>query len=75
MPDAELTTQQAADLLNVSRQFLIGLLDAGEIEYRVAGAHRWVRADAVLDYRRRDDRRRRQVADELTVLNQEMDLL
>jgi len=74
MPGAELTMQQAADLLNVSCPFQIGLLDAGEIEYRMVGAYRWVRADAVLDHRCRDDRRR-QVADELTVLNQEMDLL
>jgi len=72
--NAELTTQQAADLLNVSRPFLIGLLDAGEIEYRLVGTHRRIRAAAVLDYRRQDDRRRRQAADELTALNQEMGL-
>lgn len=73
--NAELTTQQAADLLNVSRPFLIGLLDAGEIEYRRVGTHRRIRADAVLDYRRQDDHRRRQAADELTAMNQEMGLL
>jgi excisionase family DNA binding protein len=73
--NAELTTQQAADLLNVSRPFLIGLLNAGEIEYRRVGTHRRIRADAVLDYRSQDDRRRRQAADELTALNQEMGLL
>jgi excisionase family DNA binding protein len=71
---AELTTQQAADLLNVSRPFLIGLLDAGEIEYRKVGKHRRVRADSLMDYKRRDDHARREAADELTELNREMGL-
>jgi excisionase family DNA binding protein len=73
--NAELTTQQAADLLNVSRPFLIGLLQAGEIEYRLVGKHRRIRAVSLMAYIRRDDQRRRQVADELTSLNQEMGLL
>jgi excisionase family DNA binding protein len=71
---AELTTQQAASLLNVSRPYLIGLLDAGEIEYRKVGKHRRVRADSLMDYKRRDDHDRREVADELTELNREMGL-
>jgi excisionase family DNA binding protein len=72
---AELTTQQAADLLNVSRPFLIGLLAAGEIDYRMVGKHRRIRADSLLSFMRSDDQRRRDVADELTALGQEMDLL
>lgn len=73
--NAELTTQQAADLLNVSRPFLIGLLTAGEIEFRLVGKHRRIRAESLLNYMRIDDQRRRRAADELTALNQEMGLL
>ncbi|MHB1172985.1 MAG: helix-turn-helix domain-containing protein [Lacisediminihabitans sp.] len=71
---AELTTQQAADLLNVSRPFVIKLLDDGKIVYTRVGAHRRIRASSLLDYQRRDDRERRDVAAELTQLSQAMGL-
>lgn len=70
--DAELTTQQAADMLNVSRPYLIGLLEAGEIEYRKVGKHRRVKAMSLVEYMRNDDQRRRRAADELSALTQEM---
>lgn len=72
---AELTTQQAADLLNVSRPFLIGLLDDDEIEYRRVGKHRRIKAQSLMAYMARDDQERREAAEELTRLNQEMGLL
>ena len=71
---AELTTQESADMLNVSRPYLIGLLETGEIEYRKVGTHRRVRADSLMDYLRRDDQRRREAADELSAMTRELGL-
>ncbi|NVI85960.1 helix-turn-helix domain-containing protein [Actinomadura sp. BRA 177] len=71
---AELTTQQAADLLNVSRPFLIGLLESGTIPYRMVGRHRRITAEDVMEYKRRDDRDRRAAADDLSALGQDLGL-
>lgn len=72
---AELTTQQAADLMNVSRPFLIGLLTSGEIEYRTVGKHRRIKAESLMEYIAADDRKRREAADEMTQLTQEMGIV
>ena len=71
---AELTTQQAAALLNVSRTHLVQLLDEEKIPHRKVGTHRRVRAEDVLTFRRETERARRKALDELTDLDEELGL-
>ncbi|MFJ2014573.1 helix-turn-helix domain-containing protein [Streptomyces globisporus] len=73
--NAVLTTQQAADMLNVSRPYLIGLLESGQIPYKLVGRHRRIRFADLRQYLREDDAKRKNAADELMELDQELGLL
>lgn len=71
---AELTTQEAANLLNVSRPFLIGLLDQGKIPFHKTGTHRRIRFEDLLAYMREEEKRQEQVMSELAAEAQRLDL-
>jgi excisionase family DNA binding protein len=72
--EAELTTQQAAGMLNVSRPYLIGLLESGKIPFRKVGRHRRITFEALMEYKRQDDLERRAAADDLVELSEELGL-
>jgi excisionase family DNA binding protein len=69
---AELTTQEAADHLNVSRPFLISLLEKGQIPFRLVGTHRRVRFSELEAYRKSAEEARNKVMEELAAQSQEL---
>jgi excisionase family DNA binding protein len=70
--DAELSPEEAAKLLNVSRPYLKRLLRKGEIPFRMVGNRHRVRLVDVLNYKNRIDRERRKVLAELAAEAQEL---
>jgi excisionase family DNA binding protein len=71
---AELTTQQAAHILNVSRPFLIEQLEKGAIPYRKVGTHRRVMFKDLMKYKQTMDRNRLNALEELSAIDQELGL-
>lgn len=71
---AELTTQEAADILNVSRPFLIKLIETGEIICRKVGRHRRIRFEDLMSYKQQTDSDRLRALDELAAQAQELNM-
>ena len=72
--EAELTTQQAAALLNVSRPFLVKLIEDNHIPFRKVGSHRRVRIADLMTYKKRIDEARLKSLDKLAKKSQELGL-
>lgn len=70
----ELTTGEAADILNVSRQYLVELLETGAIPFTKAGTHRRIRFGDLMDYKERRDANRREGLSRLTKKSQKLGL-
>lgn len=69
--NAELTTQESADLLNVSRPYLIRLLDEQKLPHHMVGRHRRILFKDLMDYRQKNKRRQFKAMQELTAADDE----
>lgn len=67
----ELTTQEAADVLNISRQHVVNLMEDGKLPFTRTGRHRRVLAAEVLAFKRRREADRRQALRDLTQMGED----
>ena len=72
--EPEITTEQAAKLLHVSRPYVVGLVDKGVIPARNVGKQRRLLLKDVLAYKRDNEAKRREALGELAALDQELGL-
>jgi excisionase family DNA binding protein len=72
--NAELTTQEAANMMNVSRPHLVKLLEQEELSFHKVGTHRRIYLKDLLTYMEDNDKARRQSLDDLAALSQELGL-
>jgi excisionase family DNA binding protein len=70
----ELTTQEAADILNISRQYLVELLEAQAIPYSKVGTHRRIRFGDLMNYKNARDAKRREGLSQMTKKSQKLGL-
>lgn len=70
---AELTTQQAADLLNVSRPTLVKLLEEGRLTFQKPGRHRRIKFEEVMRYKQESERARNGALDELAAIGEDIE--
>lgn len=70
--DSEITTQEAANLLNVSRPYVIKILDEGLIDFRKVGSHRRIKLADLIKYKNKMERKNRRAIEELISEAQEL---